>query len=747
MASCLVPELQAVRIALERLGELDKRLRDEGGSFTKEASQHFIEMMEAIRELESSRKAARERLEVATIETSKLRHGAISLEDDIEREISGDFFVLEETVSAARTANAARMTQLQSEMKAVGNEIKAMEEKQQLLEQENAACIYEQENSKESYEDVVDQMNQHLSNKVSMQMKLKEKQEEILSMKKQIIQVEMNHKDLKANKTEMIKAFAEGNYSLQKKVEEIDISVKKQRKINGEKRRELDSLVSELHDKDETVAQCEKHMSQLDKNIIKMKAIKAHFTKWLGEAAFKTEEAEKQKGILKRELDELADQLTLKVEAVQQRITKVENELKDEQKAKSSLSEQCAKVSDIFSTQRKEEDKMIAQLNLLSKQLEESKKKNDEDILFIAKCKYEIKNMKNEMRQLQDANIINADMSKKSLEDLEGQLAKEKLTRSVFEAKRANITQSLKSLKEDHWVFVKDMNSAILQTQKRYGELLKEEKKLQDHELLNLVIEELTEELRNTEKEEKLVEANYKNELQKFSSEEESITQCRTEREQQLKLQESALETLESQFNLECLKHQSLKSQITEFETQKSQLELSIQEVIQQSAALIQPKDDLKRQLVTLRGRHMEMLRTYTAEISSVEKRIYENQVLLEQVTMENSRLHVCIEQMKEDVVQAKKDKQKYTHETKRMEEEIISLSKSLIETWATNVVLTEESADQDQKVVENINSLLERIKERKHCISNINNRVEKELLGMRSMLMKPLCKHHDITI
>ncbi|KAL0169854.1 hypothetical protein M9458_034450, partial [Cirrhinus mrigala] len=51
--------------------------------------------------------------------------------------------------------------------------------------------------------------------------------------------------------------------------------------------------------------------------------------------------------------------------------------------------------------------------------------------------------------------------------------------------------------------------------------------------------------------------------------------------------------------------------------------------------------EDLKRQLMTVRAKHMEMLTANAAVISAVEKSIYENKVMLEQVTMENSRLHV----------------------------------------------------------------------------------------------------------
>lgn len=44
---------------------------------------------------------------------------------------------------------------------------------------------------------------------------------------------------------------------------------------------------------------------------------------------------------------------------------------------------------------------------------------------------------------------------------------------------------------------------------------------------------------------------------------------------------------------------------------------------------------------MTLREKHMEMLTANAAEISAMETNIYENGVMLEQVMMENSRLHV----------------------------------------------------------------------------------------------------------
>ncbi|XP_050990090.1 interaptin [Labeo rohita] len=731
MAACLVPDFPAVRIALEHLGDLDKRLREEGVSFSQEASHHLKETAEAIKDLESSRKIAREKLETETIETSKLRHRTMNLQDDIRSEISA-------CVTAAREGNAAELNRLQSELKTVVDDIQSMEEKQQLLEQENAVLIRERENIKGNYEDAVDQMNQQLSNKASLQMLLTEKQNEIQSLKDKIVQVEMAQQDLKENMVQRSKTFAESKHAVEKEIEEIVLKIKEQRKINAETRKELDIISSELQDKEETITQCEKHISQLEKNIARMTASKTMCKEWLHGEKSQKEELDRQKESHERELLELAEAFEQKVQALQEQMMEVENEIKEEQKVKSALSEPLAKLSDIFSTQRKKEDDMIAEQHSLSKRLEENKLRRDEDVVSIAKCRFEIKNMKEEMRQLHDANIINTDMFNKTLEELEGQLAKQNMNRSAVEAEREKICQSRKTLKEEHEDYVREINAAIERTEKRYGELLEEKKQLQNHILLNSVIKDLTAELANTEEEGKQMEMNYQAEIQQLTSNVESITQAHKEKEQELKDQESILEMVESQFDIENIKNQTLKNQITELETQRKHLELSIEEVTMQTTALLQPKEVLKRQLMTLRAKHMEMLTANTAVISAVEKSIYENKVMLEQVTMENSRLHVRIEQMMEEILNAKKDKEKYTQEAKWMNEEMQSLFKSLTDTWNMEMILTEESANQDQTIVENIYNLIVRIQERKHHISDFNNRLEKELVGMSSILQKP---------
>ncbi|XP_039539027.1 coiled-coil domain-containing protein 175-like [Pimephales promelas] len=237
---------------------------------------------------ESSRKTAREKLEVETIETSKLRHKKINLQDEIKNEISA-------CVAAAREDNAAVLNQLQSELKSVVDDIQSMEEKQQIFEQENAVLLRERENIKGNYGEAVDQMNQQLSKKAGTKILLTEKQNEIQSLKDEIVQVEIAQRDLKENMIQKRKTFAESKHTIEKEIEETVLKIKEQRKIYAETRREMVIITSELQDKEETVTQCENHISQLEKNIAGLNASKIKSKDWLHEESSKTEELDRQK--------------------------------------------------------------------------------------------------------------------------------------------------------------------------------------------------------------------------------------------------------------------------------------------------------------------------------------------------------------------------------------------------------------------------------------------------------------------
>ncbi|KAL6477313.1 hypothetical protein MHYP_G00131480 [Metynnis hypsauchen] len=737
MASCLVPDFPAVKVALEHLGDLDKQLREEGMSFSQEASHHLREIADAIKELEASRKAAHEELEVETIEMSKLRHQVVSQRHEIMNEILAG-------VAAARDVNAAQLNQLQSEMKSAVEEIEFMERRRKLLEEENAILLPERELIKGSHADLVDQLNEQLSEKADMQIALNELMNDIQTTKEKITQVEMAKKHLSDSMTQERKKFAESKEMLQKEINETMNCIQEQEKTNTKMCKVLDSVTAELMDKEEKVKEKLQHISQLERTIARLSASQQIHQQQLEDNIKKSEELDRQKESYEEELRETRDSFEQRIQNLQEKTAEVENQLEEGWKVNRVYLQSIAELSASFSAQRKKEDDALADHHSLSRQLEKSKQRLDERIASIAKCKLEVKEMEKEMKQLQETNIVSTELFEKNLKDLEGQLAKEKKSRAALEVERVELCRSLETLKEQNEQYVRELSSNIALMKKRYSDLQEEREKLQEHEAMSSLIDRLTDMVSCAEEECKQMEIGYSAEIQQLTMEAESTTRAQLDQEEVLQVQESVLKEAEAQFDSEHSRHETLKQQTVEMKTRKNHFELSIQKVKEQTAALLQPKEDLKRELRALRAEHMERLINQAAEIGATEKSIYENGLMLEQVSMENSRLHLRIEQMKEELCNVEREKEKHSEQTGRMKEEMQSLFSGLLEGWASDKLATEESAEKDRKLLEALHSLMIKIQQRKDHIGDVHSRLEKELNAMSSMLNTTSSRHKD---
>ncbi|KAF4083735.1 hypothetical protein AMELA_G00120100 [Ameiurus melas] len=667
MAACLVPDFPAVNIALEHLGELDKQLTAEGVSFSQEASHHLSKIAEAIKELEASRKAVHEELEVETIETGKLRHQLLSQHDAILAEISA-------AVAAARDANAAEMNQLQLDMANVVREIESMEKRRKLLEEENVLLLPEHHLLSASYTELIEQLNSQLSEKADTQITLNETRNEIQSTKEKIARVHSTRKDLQDNLIRERKQFEETKKMLEKEIGETMNAIQEQTKTNAELRKELDVALTELMKKEEEVDGLSNQISLLERSTVRLKTSQRKHEEQIEDKIKKSDELTKQKKLREKELQNLREELNLQLLKLQENIGTVEREIEEEQKENSVRLEAISKLSSIFRAQRKKEDDALADQSNLSRELEKSKQMLDERFASIAKYKLQIKEMEEEMKELHEANKISVEMFQKNLVVLEGQLAKVKKNRAAFEVEREELCLQMETLKEQHEDNARKLCSAISLHKTRYSELAEEKKKLKEHEVMSYLIEELTNRISRAEQERKQTEIKYSDEIQQLNVEAESISRARLDEEKELKDQETVLSKAEARFDADQSRHQTLKQQTTELNARKYHLELSIQEVKERTAAMLQQKEDLKKELQTLRENHMELLRAHTEQIGATERSIYENGLKLEQANMENSRLHLRIEQMKEDIINARKEKEKHTQETGWMKEEVQSI-------------------------------------------------------------------------
>ncbi|XP_066532055.1 coiled-coil domain-containing protein 175 isoform X2 [Hoplias malabaricus] len=638
-------------------------------------------------------------------------------------------------VSAARAVSSAQLNQLQTEMKRVTEEIEFMEKRKELLEEENATLLPERELKKCRHSDVVEQLNEQLLEKAKKQIALNELKVDIRSKKEKIEQLEAARKHLAENLTQEKRSCAEMKEMLQKELTETKSTIQEQKKTNAECRRDLDAVSAELMDREERIKDHSKHISQLERSISRLQSSHQKHAQQLEEQIRNSEENHRMKELKERELRDVGEDFHQEVLTLQRKITEVDKQLDEGQKLNRNLLESLAESSSIFSVQRKKEDEALADHHSLKRQLEKSKQRLEERVASIATYKQEVKKMEEEMKRIHETNKVSAALFEKNVAELRGRLAKEKQSRAALEVERDELCQSLEVLKEQHEHDVKELSSGIALMKQKHGDLQEEEKQLQEHVGMDSLIRQLTDTVSRAEEERRRIEDDYRAEIQQLKTETELITRAQQDQEETLKVQESVLKEAEAQLDADISRNQTLKKHTSEMKNRKNSLELFIQELRKQTAALLQSKEDIKRELQALRAERMEMLVNQAAEISSTEKHIYESGLMLEQVDMENSRLHLRIEQMKEDLFNAETEKETHSEQMMWMKEAVQSLCVGLTEAWVTDRLATEESANRDQTVIEELHRLILKFQRRGHHIGDISSRLETELDAISSML------------
>ncbi|XP_071373638.1 coiled-coil domain-containing protein 175 [Centroberyx affinis] len=730
MASCLVPDFPAVMVALEHLRELDKQLKEEGLPFTSEASLHLGEITAAVTELEAARRAVHEQLEVETIENGKLRHQIHNVREGISQEIMAD-------VAAVRECNAEEMERLHQDLNAISQLQEAMVKKQEALQKQNAALYPERERVKAEHEDNIAAVNYQISQKFGLQIQLNQTLKQVEELKACIGTVKQNKITVQQNTTQEREAFAATKADLVKEVEQSVRKIQQQRQENGRNQRELDRVNDQQRDTHDHLSALTNHMAQLESSVGRLTASQCQCEKQLEEEIQKHEELAQQRETLERELRELRETLSNTTQRLREDMVIVDCELEEGGAVRGVHRESLAKVSERFRSQDREENEARADHTNVSRRLERSKLRLEERIASIVKHRMEIKEMDEQSRQLLETNVINKDLFQRNLEGLQGQLDAERKSVGQFEEEKERLSWRLEEAEREQEEHVAKVTSDISEARRRYQELRREEAELQQHQSMNSEIDSLTSLVSQAELDYSKMEKEYHREIQRYAVESEHVARSSEEKEREVEEREEALKEVEARFDEEQSTHQRLKHLTAELKSKEDELERSVQELKENTGSLLQPREEMRAELEEMRARYLDLLGNQAAELRAIETSIYDTGVRLEQVNMENSRLHLCIAQMKQDVGGVRRDRDRNSREIRRLTEEVNALFGRLVEAWREDLVLTQECQGSDSVVLESMGFLLNHLQTRRLQLGNVNTHLHQQLFCISKLLGK----------
>lgn len=131
----------------------------------------------------------------------------------------------------------------------------------------------------------------------------------------------------------------------------------------------------------------------------------------------------------------------------------------------------------------------------------------------------------------------------------------------------------------------------------------------------------------------------------------------------------------------------------------------------------------------------MGLLKKQASELRAVEISTYNNSVNLQEVSMENSRLHLHIRQMTEDVSRAREDKDRYWQELQQFRQDILALFESLQEAWREDVLLTQDCQSSDGALLESMSAMTNFLKTRREELGNFSTLLHHQMLDFSKRL------------
>ncbi|XP_010734190.3 coiled-coil domain-containing protein 175 [Larimichthys crocea] len=728
MASCLVPDFPAVMVALEHLKELDKQLKEDRVPFSPEASLHLTEITAAITELEADRRAAHEHLEVETIENSKLRHQINNIRERMSQEIMAD-------IAAARASNAEEIEQLHKDLNAVSQLQEAAAKRQEAFFSQNQALCPEREQAKAEHEEVVASLNEQITLKYALQMELDKTLGQIEEMKSCAAAAEQDKIRLQQDMVLEGEAFTVRKDNLSRDVCQVEGEMKEQKQAIERSRKELDMVNDKKRETQECLGELVTHMAKLEGSLRKMTAARCQYEKQLEGEIQKHQELRQQRETLKKDLCELREAFSVTIQHLKEEIATVESKIEEGHASGLVYQDSLTQIYEIFKHQCDEEDDVRAEHFKVSQKMQQSKLQLEERIASIVKHSKEIKEMDKQITELLETNTINQRVFERNQEEMCDNMDTEKKNINQLEEERRRLKMLLEEAKRKQEEHVAKMTSDIGSTRRRYEELRQEEAALHRRQPKSTDADLLKSHITECEVEYRQQETKHHQDIEQCTAETESITRSNKKKQREVEEEEATLKEVEAKWNEEQCKNQRLKTLTSELKRKRSDLEQSIQGLKEKTSSLLHPKEKMKAELEEMRGSHMDTLGKQASELRAAELSIYDSRVKLEQVSMENSRLHLRIRQMTEGVSAAREDKERYWRETIQFQQEVKALLESLQEAWREDFSITQDSQSRDGDLLALMGALMSHLETRRQQLRNVSTLVHHQMLQFSKRL------------
>lgn len=691
MAGCLAPDSAAVTVALEHIKELDGQLKENGGAFSAAASVHLMEISAAVSELEAEWRAARERLEAESTENINLRRQVSDLKEQLSHEVMAE-------VAAARAVNVEEMEQLCKDLREVSQLLLFTTEKQEALVSQNKELCPQREQVKAEHDEVVAALDAQSAFKCALQEKLEQTLEQTKELKRCIAAVEQEKGRQEQSIALARQEFTVRQEKLSKEVEALEGQIKKQKRAVRRSRRELDRANEKKQEASERLSELELQVNWLQSSSQTLSASMSQGKVLLETERQKQLELKQQRETLKKERHQLREAFKDNMQRLAENISRVEGEIEKVESSDRQHQDFLAQVAKKFTNQQSTESQVRAEHVQVSQQLEHSERLLEEQIFSLVKHRQEISEMDECLARLLEAGAVSKLTFEKECEELCRSGDSMARTTRHSEEKRNRLRNLLEEVKKDQAEHESRMNSEIGRCRSRHLELQREEAEHLRQEPRSADAEAFLGYIQRHEMELKQEEDRHQEEMEQVNAQIESWTRSNKEKTRRLREEEEKLREVEAMWSKEEERHERVKEQASELRKRRNHMEASIQHLKAETVEQLRLREEAKATLEEAERHRLASMEVLAGKRRAVEVAIYDGAVKLQQVVVENSRLHLQIVQMTAGLQKASEDMERYREDARCCRRRGEELAGRLRESWREDSQATLEGQRRSQE-------------------------------------------------
>ncbi|XP_048393088.2 coiled-coil domain-containing protein 175 [Stegostoma tigrinum] len=722
-------KLRTVRVVMERLQELEKRLKHDNFCFNHETIRNFAQITKGVSQLEEVRRNIREVLEVETIEASNLRHKLNNLPNNLKQQMTA-------AILAARQSKATRVKELQTKIESLTQQIESLEKEYNRLEKENASLCPVRQKEGAQHANVVDLLNDVMDKRTSGQITLNETYDNIRDIQQKVIFTKKDITSLKYALDEKRRKFEADKEFLAAQLENVQLLIQNQNAATVEKRRKLDEMNMELQKLNDNLTYQEKVNENLEMQIKNLDKNELNLQTNYSEDLELAEQLNAQKQYITKELNNLLEIIREEAEILHRQILKAKKNKADAQMLNEELLQTSDSRHDALKKAKEYELETKANLQNMKQRLDVVK-----DLLavkeeHVSQIRKQNQEFEEEILSLQEKHKDNMEFLHGEFQKYMHKFDKEEQLRAALQSRKESISKSIMHIKATTEDYLTHLSMHMKTLKKKREGLLPEIKRIQleintyTEKIVALKQQLAEEKAAYSSKEEHLLA-----EFKQLKNEIENLNRTINQVKEELQEKISTQKTLESMLAEESAACDELHKEREVQKNEKHELDKAITQIKAKTEMVLSSKTQLKRLLAVLRNSLYNQVKSTADQLKFMEVDIYEASRRLEQVEIENCKLKLCKFQLLRVIASLKEDGEKQNTAKNQQDSELQIIYDNLLNSWSLDSSVQKESLECEQDVLNTIQKLMQRIYHRIQTVGYISNQLKQYLSKLQSFV------------